>query len=358
MTTPRRFNFGAGPSAMPESVLAEVQGAIWDLAGTGVGILEHSHREAAFERVLDDAEARARRLFAVPTSHAIVFVTGVASQHFHLVPMNFLPPGGTADYVHTGAWSGKALEEARRGRPTAAVHLAGDATAGGCRAIPTCAWSAAPAYAHYTSNETIHGTQWPTPPTPPTGTPLVCDASSDLGSRPIDVGAHHLIYAGAQKNLGAAGIAMVFVERAWAEAHGAELPPLLRYHTYVRDRSLTTTPNTFGVFVLGRMLAWIEAEGGLAEMARRAEARAAAIYAFLDASPVFTPCAAPGSRSRMNVTFRARTAELEAKALEACDAAGLVGLRGHRSVGGLRASLYNATPAAALPRLLEVLGSI
>ncbi|MEZ4365002.1 MAG: 3-phosphoserine/phosphohydroxythreonine transaminase [Kofleriaceae bacterium] len=269
--TDRRFNFGAGPSTLPEPVLRRAQAALWDLGGTGIGVLEHSHRGAAFRAVLDDAEARLRRLTGASDDHAVVMVTGTASAHFHMVPMNFLPAGAVADYVHTGVWSGKAIAEARRQGGDAAAHLAGDGSPDDFRALPEVAWSARPAYAHYTSNNTIYGTQWPAPPTPPAGVPLVCDASSDLLSRPVDVAAHDLIFAGAQKNLGAAGLTVVLVRRSLAAAHGAHLPPLLRYQTYVDSGSLYNTPATFAIYLLGEIAAWIEAEGGLPAMAARAE---------------------------------------------------------------------------------------
>jgi phosphoserine aminotransferase len=354
----RTINFSSGPAALPEPVLRKAQAALWDLAGSGIGILEHSHRGPEFAAVLDDAEQRLRALADVPASHTILFVTGTASQHFFMVPMNFLPSGATADYVHTGAWSGKAIEEARRHGGPAAVHLAGDASGGGFRAIPTAlTWSAAPAYAHYTSNETIHGTQWATPPRPPAGTPLVVDASSDFLSRPLDVAAHDLIYAGAQKNLGPSGLTVVIARKTFIERAGAGLPALLRYQTYAAERSLHNTPNTFAIYVIAEVLAWIAEQGGLAGMAALSEAKATRLYAAIDGSPHLRGHAEPGSRSRMNVTFRATTPALEEALLADAEAAGLSGLRGHRSVGGLRASIYNAMPMAGVERLVEVIAA-
>ncbi len=355
--TARKFNFSSGPAVLPEPVLRRAQAALWDLAGSGIGILEHSHRGPEFAAVLDDAEARLRRLANVPDSHAVLFVTGSASQHFYMLPMNFLPPGATVDVVHTGVWSGKAIDEARRhGGPTA-VHVAGDASAGGFREIPsTLTWSAAPAYAHYTSNNTIYGTQWRTPPTPPAGVPLMCDASSDFLSRPFDVAAHGLVYAGAQKNLGPSGLTVVLARRDLIADAGKGLSPLLRYQTYAAERSLHNTPNTFAIYVIAEVLAWIEAEGGLAAMAARNQAKAALIYQAIDESDgAFVGHAATDSRSLMNVTFRGRTPALEEGLLAAAEAADCSGLRGHRSVGGLRASIYNAMPRAGCERLAELI---
>ena len=352
----RRFNLSSGPAMLPEEVLRRVQGAIWDLDGSGIGILEHSHRGREFEAVLARAEASVRRLASIPDSHAVCFVTGTASAHFHMVPMSFLPAGATADYCHTGVWTGKAIDEARR---VGSVHVACDASGDGFRSIPgTQTWSAAPAYAYYTSNNTIYGTEWAAPPVPPAGVPLVCDASSDLFSRPIDVAAHDLIFAGAQKNLGPAGITLVIVRRDFAERGRAELAPLLQYRTYVRERSLYNTPNTFGVFVIAEVLAWIEAAGGLPAMAAANQAKAALLYDFLDHSAAFSAHARPGSRSLMNVTFRGRDAAVEARALALAEARGLVGLQGHRSVGGLRASIYNAFPRAGVELLVQTLADV
>lgn len=352
----RRYNFSSGPACLPETVLRKVQGAIWDLDGSGVGILEHSHRGREFAAVLDRAEELACQLASVPASHAVCFVTGTASAHFHMLPMGYLAQGATADYCHTGVWSGKAIEEARR---WGNVHLACDASSSGFTGIPTTQqWSANPAYAYFTSNNTIYGTQWRSPPVPPPGVPLICDASSDFFSRPIDVARYDLIFAGAQKNLGPAGIGIVIARRDFVEKGRNDLPTLLQYRTYVRERSLYNTPNTFGIYVIGEVLVWIAEQGGLAAVAAANEKKAKRLYDFLDNSRGFRAHTDAESRSLMNVTFRGRQPHIEAAALALAESRGLVGLAGHRSVGGLRASIYNAFPMEGVERLIDTLAEV
>jgi phosphoserine aminotransferase len=347
----RRFNFSSGPATLPDRVLRAAQAAIWDLDGSGIGILEHSHRGPEFAAVIARAETLIRQLAQVSDDHAVLFVTGTASAHFHMVPMNFLSAGHTADYCHTGVWSGKAIAEARR---QGAVHLACSSEADQFTQIPSqWQWSPAPAYVHFTSNNTIYGTQWSAPPTPPAGVPLVCDASSDLFSRPIDVGRYDLIYAGAQKNLGPSGITLVIARRSFIASGRRDLPPLLRYQNYADEHSLYNTPNTFGIYVLAEVLQWIADRGGLAAMHAHNLAKARLLYDFLDRSRVFSGHATPDSRSLMNVTFRAATPAIEDALLTDVEAHGMSGLRGHRSVGGLRASIYNAFPLRGVERLVE-----
>jgi phosphoserine aminotransferase len=348
----RKLNFSSGPAVMPEPVLRSAQAALWDLDGSGIGILEHSHRGPEFGRVLDRTEAAIREVGGIGDDYAVLFVTAGATQHFSTVPASFLASGETADYCHTGVWSGKAMTEARR---YGGVHVACSAEASGFTATPqACAWSPAPRYCHYTSNETIYGTQWPAPPAGAPA-PLVCDASSDIFSRPLPLAGHGLIFAGAQKNLGPSGISLVIVRKDFVATERADLPPLQRYGTYVAERSLHNTPNTFGIFVIGEVVAWIREQGGLAAMAARNRRKAAILYDFLDGSDVWRAHAAPGSRSMMNVTFRGATPELEERMLAEAERRGMSSLRGHRSVGGIRASLYNAFPEEGLHRLVELL---
>jgi phosphoserine aminotransferase len=327
---------------LPEPVLRRAQEALWDLDGTGIGILEHSHRGDAFERVLARTEAAIRRVGGVSDDHAVLFLQGGASAQFFMVPMNFLG-GGTVDVCDSGIWAKKAIAEAKR---FGQVHVA-------CaEANATPSWSARPTYVHYTSNETIGGVQWTAPPTPPDGVPLICDASSDIFSRRIDWSRHAMVYAGAQKNLGASGVTLVILRRDLAERGLRDLPPMLQYRTYVTERSMYNTPPTFGIFVIGEVMAWIEAEGGVDAMAARAATRSRLLYDFLDRSSVFEGIAPVESRSRMNVTFRTRDPELGAGFLFDASMAGLDGLAGHRSVGGMRASLYNAFPIAGVEALV------
>lgn len=340
---------------LPEPVLRAAQQAIWDLDGTGIGILEHSHRGKEFGAVLARTEARVREVANIPKDYAVLFLTSGASVQFSMVPANFLG-GGVADYCHTGVWSGKAIEEARRwGTP----HLACSSEAERFSYIPErCQWSEAPRYVHFTSNNTIYGTQWASEPEVPAGVPLVCDASSDLFWRPIDIRKYALIYASAQKNVGPPGITLVIAQRDFIARGAEDLPVLAQYRTYERESSMHNTPNTFGVFVIGEVMAWILAEGGLAEMERRNRDKAALLYEYLDGSSAWRPHARSGSRSHMNVTFRGATKALEERLIEVAETRGLSGLRGHRSVGGMRASIYNAFPRWGVERLIETLRDV
>lgn len=350
----RKLNFSSGPATLPEPVLRRAQAALVDLDGSGIGILEHSHRGPEFERVLERAEAAVREVGGIGDDHAVLFVTAGATHHFAMVPQSFLGPDDTADYCHTGIWSGKAMADARRyGR----VHVACTGEPEFAAVPATCTWSSAPRYVHYTSNETIYGTQWPAPPAGAPA-PLVCDASSDLFSRPFDLASHALVYAGAQKNLGPSGISLVIARKDFIESGARDLPALAQYRTYARERSMHNTPNTFGVYVIGEVCAWILAEGGLAAMAERNARKAAVLYDFLDQSEGWIAHARPGSRSLMNVTFRGATPALEETLLQRAEARGMSGLRGHRSVGGLRASIYNAFPEEGVHRLVELLDEV
>jgi phosphoserine aminotransferase len=349
----RIYNFSSGPAVLPEPVLRRAQAALWNLAGTGIGILEHSHRGRAFGEVLARTEELVRRVGGVPDRYAVLFMAGGATSQFFMVPMNFLGgrDGASADYCNTGAWSQKAIRDARR---YGAVHVACSSEDDDFTHVPTeTQWSATPTYVHFTSNETIHGTQWREPPIPPSGAPLICDASSDIFSRPIDIGSYGMIYAGAQKNLGPAGVTLVIIDRQLAERGSADLPAMLQYRTYVAEHSMHNTPNTFGIFVIGEVLAWIEQQGGLAAMAERNRAKATLLYDFLDGSRLFRPVVRAESRSTMNVTFRTGDPAVDQAFLKDAEAQGLDGLAGHRSVGGMRASLYNAMPIEGVQALVD-----
>jgi phosphoserine aminotransferase len=347
----RTFNFSAGPAVLPEPVLRRAQAAIWDLEGTGIGVLEHSHRGKAFQAVADRAEALVRKVGGVPDSHAVMFLQGGASTQFFQVPMSFLG-GGTADYCNTGVWSQKAIAEARR---FGTVHVACSSEASRFDHIPPAAetrWSDAPAYAHFTSNNTVVGTQWRREPEVPAGVPLVCDASSDIYSRPIDFTRYALVYAGAQKNLGPSGVTVVIARRDFVERGSRDLPTMLQYRTHVAEGSMYNTPPTFGIYVLAEVLAWIDELGGLEAMAERNQAKAAVLYDFLDQSSLFRGTARADSRSLMNVTFRASDEAMEKQFIAEATAAGLDGLKGHRLVGGMRASIYNAFPVEGVRALV------
>jgi phosphoserine aminotransferase len=348
----RVHNFGAGPAVVPVPVLERVQAELLDYAGTGMSVMETSHRSAAFEGVIQKAEADLRTLLGVGDDYAVLFLQGGASLQFAMVPMNLRPAEASADYVLSGHWSKAALKEAEKlGR----TRVAGSTEATRFDRVPAQAeldLDPEAAYLHFTSNNTIYGTQWPTEPVPPKGVPLVGDVSSDVLSRPLDVSRYGLVYAGAQKNLGPAGVTLVVIRKDLLERAPGGLPAMLDYRLMAESHSLHNTPPTFGVYVVGLVLQWLLDLGGLAEMKKRNEAKSAVLYAAIDESAGFyRGHARPDSRSRMNVTFRLSSEELEKAFVKEATAAGLDGLKGHRSVGGLRASIYNACPIESVRAL-------
>jgi phosphoserine aminotransferase len=350
--TDRIHNFGAGPGVLPEPVLKQAQQDIWNIRESGIGILEHSHRGKVFERVIAETEEEARRLADLPDRYKILFIQGGASQQFAMVPMNLLPAGRTADYLLTGVWANKAWKEAQKFGTT---HVAVSGEASKFTRIPATSeirYSSSPAYVHLTTNNTIHGTQWKTEPPVPDGVPLVADASSDMFSRPIDITQYGLIYAGAQKNLGPSGIVMVIMREDLAGQAPESLATMLQYRTYVKERSLYNTPPTFAIYCVGLVLKWIRACGGLGAMADRNASKAKILYDFLDQSELFRGIVHPDSRSMMNVCFRCPSEELDAKFVSEATSRGLDGLKGHRSAGGMRASLYNACTRASVEALV------
>jgi phosphoserine aminotransferase len=349
--TDRIHNFSAGPAVLPESVLRKAQEAVWNAGGSGIGILEHSHRGKLFERVINEAEEACRTLGGIPDNYRVLFLQGGASLQFAMVPMNFLSADQTADYLVTGVWSQKAVKEAK---PLGKVHIAATSEATNFDRIPKpeeIRYSTNPAYVHITTNNTIYGTQWRTEPPVPSGVPLVADTSSDMYSRPIDIRKYGIIYAGAQKNLGPSGVVLVIIRDDLVEAGSKTVPTMLQYRTHAGESSLYNTPPTFAIYVMGEVFKWIQAEGGLAGMAEHNEAKARLLYEFIDNSDFFRGTVQPDSRSRMNVCFRAPTEELEAKFISEGTKRGLDGLKGHRSAGGMRASIYNACPRRAVEAL-------
>lgn len=349
----RIFNFSAGPAVLPEEVLKQAQKELWNLAGSGVGILEHSHRGKAFTKVIEEAEADCRELAGITSKHKVLFLQGGASLQFAMVPMNLLNKNATADYILTGVWSKKAVEEAKL---FGNAHVAGSSKPTNFDRIPAEAdvhISARPAYVHYTSNNTIYGTQWASEPNVPMGVPLICDASSDIFSRPIDVSKYALIYAGAQKNLGPSGVVLVIIRDDMVKPVRDDLPTMLKYSTHVENNSLFNTPNTFGIYVMGLSFKWIKKLGGLQAMAEINAAKARIIYDCIDNSDFFKGTAQPDSRSLMNICFRSASEDLDTKFITEAKAAGFDGLKGHRSAGGMRASTYNALPTEACVALVE-----
>ena len=344
--------FSAGPAALPLAALEQAQRSFVDF-GHGASILETSHRSATWTEFQGLATERLRRLLKVPETHAIVWLQGGASHQFAMVPMNFLPSGRTAAYVVTGTWAQKGLAEARR---VGDAVEAASSEEGGFRDIPEpSSWQipADAAYLHLTSNNTIYGTQFPEFPER-SDIPLVCDMSSDILSRPIDVSRFDLIYAGAQKNLGPAGVTLAIVRKEWLESARDAIPLILRYHTHVSKDSAYNTPPVFAIYMVGCVLEWIDNQGGLGPITQANEAKAARIYGLFDAHPeFFRGHALPRVRSRMNISFNLPSSELESEFLAAAMEEGLSGLKGHRSVGGIRASTYNAIPMESVEALAQ-----
>lgn len=346
----RPFNFSAGPAVLPIEVLEQARAELASWHGSGMSVMEVSHRGAEFMAMAEQAEADLRELLAVPATHRILFMQGGASAQFALVPMNLATDASIVEYIDTGHWSKKAIEEARR---YATVRLAGDAGAPYAR-VPAqgeLELKADAAYVHYTPNETIGGVEFPYVPETG-GVPLVADMSSTLLSRPIEVGKFALIYAGAQKNIGPAGLTVVIVREDLIGRARPGTPKVFDYQAVAAEHSLLNTPPTFAWYMAGLVFKWLKKQGGLAEMAARNRAKAEALYAAIDASSLYVNDVAKEARSWMNVIFSLRDAKLDGRFLELASAAGLKHLKGHRARGGMRASLYNAMPRAGVEALV------
>lgn len=361
----RALNFNAGPATLPLPALERAREELLDFAGTGMSVMEHSHRGKEYEAVHDEAIALLREIAGVPDTHEVLFLQGGANQQFAQIPMNFLRPGESADLVVTGAWGERALSEGSPAAKLVGGSLRVAATTieadKGYRRVPRAdeiKFDPNAAYFHVTSNETIHGVQFHDLPTAPSNVPTIVDMSSDFMWKPMDLSRFAMVYAGAQKNLGPSGISLVIARKDFIATGATNLPPLAQYRTYAAESSMHNTPNTFGVYIIGEVVAWIRAQGGLAAMAERNERKAKVVYDFLDQSKVWRGHAEPASRSRMNITFRGATKELEATLLERAEARGLSGLKGHRSVGGMRASIYNAFPEEGVHRLVQLLDDV
>jgi phosphoserine aminotransferase len=351
-TTTRVFNFSAGPAVLPVPVLEQAQRDLVALPGVGMSVMEISHRSKVFEDLLAGAITGLRELAGVPSNYRILFLQGGASLQFSMVPMNLLQPGTTADYVDTGTWAVKAIEEARR---VGTVSVTGSTKAEKYTRIPAQAelgLTPGSSFVHITTNNTIEGTEWKT--VPDTGdAPLVADASSDILSGPIDISRFGLIYAGAQKNLGPSGVTLVIIREDLLERSDKSLPTMLSYKVMAENNSLYNTPNTFGVYIFGLVMQWLKSLGGLAAIARLNQRKAALLYSEIDRTGFYRGTAQQESRSLMNITFRLPTEELEKTFDRQASAAGFDGLKGHRSVGGLRASIYNAFPEEGVAGLVD-----
>jgi phosphoserine aminotransferase len=351
-TVQRLFNFSAGPAVLPLPVLEEAQRDLISLPGVGMSILEISHRSKAFEDILARTEADLRTLGSIPASHKVLFLQGGASLQFSMVPMNLLTSGRTADYIVTGGWAQKAVKEAQR---VGTVHVAASTESENFARIPRqdeLKLTPDAAYVHFTTNNTLFGTEWKSEPSVG-DVPLVADTSSDMFSRPIDFSKYGLVYAGAQKNLGPSGVTLVVVREDLLARSQKSLPTMLNYAVHAENGSMYNTPPCFGIYLMGLVAQWALAQGGLSAIAARNERKAGKLYSEIDRSGFYRGTAAKDSRSLMNVTFRLPNEDLEKAFVKQSTAAGLDGLKGHRSVGGIRASIYNAFPEEGVDALVQ-----
>jgi phosphoserine aminotransferase len=341
--TERIFNFSAGPAVIPLPVLEEAQRDMLTLPGVGMSVMEISHRSKTFDAIIQGADAGLRELLGIPKDYQVLFLQGGASLQFAMVPMNFLSLDRSADYIVTGSWGKKAVKEAQK---FGHVNFAANTADGGFTRVPAqdeLQLDPSAAYVHITSNETIEGVEFKREPE--TGdVPLVCDASSDILSRPIPVEKYGLIYGGAQKNMGPSGVTLVIMREDLLPRIPEGLATMLDYRTHAKDKSLHNTPNTWGIYIINLVCKWLKEKGGLEVMQRENEEKAKLIYDAIDATEFYRGHADPDSRSNMNVTFRLPSEDLEKKFASEATAAGMDGLKGHRSVGGIRASIYNAFP--------------
>jgi phosphoserine aminotransferase len=350
-TVHRIYNFAAGPAVLPVPVLEEIQRDLVSLPGVGMSILEISHRSDTFEAVLAKAEADIRTLGNIPANYKVLFLQGGASTQFSMVPMNLLTSGATADYVDSGSWAEKAIKEAKK---VGAVNVAATTKDENYSRVPKqgeLELTPGAAYVHITSNNTIEGTEYKDLPEVG-GAPLVNDTSSDMFSRPIDVSRHALIYSGAQKNMGPAGVTVVILRDDLLARSQKSLPTMLNYAVQAENGSMYNTPPVFAVYALGLVMKWLIGQGGLSAIAAVNERKAAKLYVEIDRTGFYRGTAHKDCRSLMNVTFRLSSEELEKRFIKESTAAGLDGLKGHRSVGGMRASIYNAFPEEGVDALV------
>ena len=350
--TERIFNFSAGPAIMPLPVLEEAQRDMLSLPGVGMSVMEISHRSKTFDEIIQGAEAGLRELLGIPKGYAVLFLQGGASLQFAMVPMNFLSPDASADYIVTGSWGKKAVKEAQK---FGHVDLAANLADGGFTRVPghdELHLDPKASYVHITSNETIEGVEFKSEPEVG-DVPLVCDSSSNILSRPIPIEKYGLIYAGAQKNMGPSGVTLVIIREDLLPRIRDGVATMLDYRTHVKGKSLYNTPNTWGIYIINLVCKWLKEKGGLAAMQQENESKAKLLYDAIDATDFYRGHADPDSRSVMNVTFRLPSEDLEKKFATEATAEGLDGLKGHRSVGGIRASIYNAFPRAGCDALVE-----
>ncbi len=354
--TDRIFNFSAGPAVLPLPVLEQAQAELLDFGNSGMSVMEMSHRSKDFEGILDRAETGLRKNMDIPNDYSILFLQGGASMQFAMIPMNLALEGRPVDVINTGAWSQKAITELEK---LGSYKLAASTEAEKFRRLPRpeeIQLNPDASYVHMVSNNTIYGSQWSEFPNTG-GVPLVADMSSDILSRPVDVSRFGLIFAGAQKNIGPAGVTIVIIRNDLADRADSSLPTMLQYRTHIKKRSLFNTPPTFGIYMVALVMEWIQAEGGLPALQKRNEEKADLLYQTIDDSGLFYCPVEKQDRSKMNVVFRIQgdNEELEKKCVAEAGQAGLSGLKGHRSVGGLRASIYNAQPVKGVQALVDFL---
>jgi phosphoserine aminotransferase len=350
--TERIYNFSAGPAVLPVPVLEQARDEMLSLPGVGMSVMEISHRSKTFDEIMNGAEQGMRELLGIPENYRVLFLQGGASLQFSMIPMNLLTEGASADYIITGSWGKKALKEAKK---EGTVRVAADLADSRYTRTPEpheLKLDANAAYVHITSNETIEGVEWKDEPQVG-DVPLISDASSNIMSRPIDVSKYALIYAGAQKNLGPSGLTVVIIRDDLLTRIPEGLPTMLDYRTHAANRSLYNTPNTWGIYLLNLVCKWAKERGGLEAIYRENQAKAKLIYDAIDATDFYRGHAAIESRSLMNVTFRLPTEELEKQFAKEATEAKLDGLKGHRSVGGIRASIYNAFPREGCEALVS-----
>ena len=352
MSDNRIFNFSAGPSMLPLSVLQRAGAEITNFGGSGMSVMEMSHRSKVFQKIFDDTQEKFRRLMGVPEGYKVLFLQTGASGQFSMIPLNLMGRTGKADYAVTGNFSTIAAKEAKK---YGTVNIAADTSDCNHTRIPTQAelkLDADASYFYYCANNTIYGTEWQY--VPETGSvPLVCDMSSDIMSRPVDVSRFGIIYAGAQKNMAPAGLTVVIIKEELAGQELPYTPLMMNYKTMIDKDSMYNTPPCWCIYMLGLMLDWVDEQGGVAGIEKIKAAKAAMLYETLDNSRLFTCPAQVGSRSDMNVAFRAESDELNAKFVAEAAAAGFANLKGHRNVGGMRASIYNAMPTEGVEKLCE-----
>lgn len=347
----RTYNFNPGPAALPLEVLENAQSVMLDFAGTGMSVMEMSHRSKEYQGVVDGAEAGVRRLMGVSDDYAVLFLQGGASLQFAMIPMNLRREGKIADYIDTGSWASKAIKEGKLG---GSVNVAWSGKEENYIRTPKSDelnLTSGAEYVHICSNETIGGIRFSS--FPDTEAPLIADMSSDIMSRVVDVNKFGMIYAGAQKNIGPSGLVLVIIRKDLIERVSDNVPTMLKYKTHADNGSLYNTPNTWGIYLLKLVTDWMDSLGGVAAIQKINEQKADALYSAIDSSEFWRSPVAKEDRSIMNVVWRLPSEELEEKFISEAKKAGMIGLKGHRSVGGIRASIYNAVPRTAVDALID-----